>query len=103
MFRLQRDSQAAVQEAHWLFEHIDATLVDSGGTWLAGGTLPTLADIAMYTYTAHAPEGGISLDAYSALRLWLAPARRGASRVPADGGFGRRLAVRRRGMTAQST
>lgn len=71
VFRLQRDSQAAVQEAHWLFERIDATLVDSGGPWLAGGALPTIADIAIYTYTAHAPEGGVSLDGYPALRDWL--------------------------------
>ena len=72
VFRLGRDTQAAVQEAHWLFERVEASLVDSGEPWLAGGTLPTIADIAMYTYTAHAPEGGISLDAYPALRTWLA-------------------------------
>lgn len=71
VFRLQRDTQPAVQEAHWLFERIDSTLVASGGPWLAGGASPTIADIAMYTYTAHAPEGGVSLDAYPALRAWL--------------------------------
>lgn len=71
VFHLPRDPQPAVQEAHWLFERIDAALVDSGGPWLVGGTLPTLADIAIYTYTAHAPEGGVSLDAYPALRDWL--------------------------------
>ena len=35
------------------------------------GTRPTIADVAMYTYTAHAPEGGVSLQAYSHLRAWL--------------------------------
>ncbi len=71
VFHLPRDPQAAVQEAHWLFERIDAALADSGGPWLVGGAQPTLADIAIYTYTAHAPEGGVSLDAYPALRDWL--------------------------------
>lgn len=28
------------------------------------GDAPTIADVAIYTYTAHAPEGGISLEAY---------------------------------------
>ncbi|MBM9400820.1 glutathione S-transferase [Gluconacetobacter azotocaptans] len=39
--------------------------------WLAGNR-PTLADCAAYPYLALAPEGGISLDAYPALRQWLA-------------------------------
>jgi glutathione S-transferase len=33
---------------------------------------PTIADIALYSYTAHAPEGGVSLAPYPALRQWLA-------------------------------
>jgi len=71
VFGLQRDTSAAVQEAHWLFARAEAALADGNELWLAGGALPTIADIAMYTYTAHAPEGGVSLDAYPALRAWL--------------------------------
>lgn len=71
VFCLQRDPQAAVQEAHWLLERMQATLADGGGPWLAGGDLPTIADVALYTYTAHAPEGGVSLDGYPAVRVWL--------------------------------
>jgi glutathione S-transferase len=33
---------------------------------------PTIADIALYTYTAHAPEGGVSLEPCPAIRAWLA-------------------------------
>jgi glutathione S-transferase len=33
--------------------------------------VPTVADIAIYTYTAHAPEGGISLLPYPSIRAWL--------------------------------
>jgi glutathione S-transferase len=36
------------------------------------GNMPTIADVAMYSYTAHAPEGGVSLDPYGHVRNWLA-------------------------------
>lgn len=32
---------------------------------------PTIGDVACYSYVAHAPEGGISLDAYQAVLAWL--------------------------------
>jgi len=32
---------------------------------------PTIADLACYSYVAHAPEGGISLEPYPATRRWL--------------------------------
>ena len=32
---------------------------------------PTIADVALYSYTAHAPEGGISLEPYPHVRAWL--------------------------------
>jgi glutathione S-transferase len=35
------------------------------------GAEPTIADLALYSYTAHAPEGGISLDPYRAVAQWL--------------------------------
>lgn len=36
------------------------------------GDAPTIADIALYSYTAHAPEGGIPLASYPAVQAWLA-------------------------------
>jgi glutathione S-transferase len=36
------------------------------------GDKPTVADVAMYTYTAHAPEGGVDLTRYEAITGWLA-------------------------------
>jgi glutathione S-transferase len=50
------------------------TLLDShldGRDFLAASH-PTIADIALYTYTAHAPEGGIALDPYPNVQAWLA-------------------------------
>mgnify|MGYP002653329791 CR=1 FL=1 len=32
----------------------------------------TIADVAHYSYTAHAPEGGVSLEPYPNIRAWLA-------------------------------
>ena len=80
VFLLNRDTTAVVQEAHWLLTRVEGSLQDSPGRWLAGGEQPTIADVALYTYTAHAPEGGIALDAYPAVRDWLA-------RVEGLGGF----------------
>ena len=71
VFNLERDTAPAAQEARWLFDRLDGALIDSGADWLAGGDKPTIADVALYTYTAHAPEGGISLDEYRALNAWL--------------------------------
>ncbi|WP_394199249.1 glutathione S-transferase family protein [Litoreibacter albidus] len=42
-----------------------------GRDWLVGDR-PTIADVAAYSYTAHAPEGNVSLDPYPNVRAWLA-------------------------------
>jgi glutathione S-transferase len=49
------------------------------------GQKPTIADVAAYSYLAHAPEGGVSLDPYPAVRAWLAriEALPGFIRMPA--------------------
>lgn len=72
LFGLQRDTSVAVKEAHLLFSRVDAALAEHAAPWLAGAALPSIADLALYAYTAHAPEGGIALDDYPALRAWLA-------------------------------
>lgn len=42
----------------------------AGRSYLAAGH-PTIADLACYSYVAHAPEGGIVLTPYPAVRAWL--------------------------------
>ncbi|MDA5557815.1 glutathione S-transferase family protein [Shimia sp. MMG029] len=42
-----------------------------GQDWLVGDR-PTIADVAAYSYTAHAPEGNVSLAPYPNVRAWLA-------------------------------
>ncbi|NJN45723.1 MAG: glutathione S-transferase [Candidatus Competibacteraceae bacterium] len=36
------------------------------------GDKPTIADVSLYSYTAHAPEGNVSLEPYPNVRRWLA-------------------------------
>ncbi|MBO9447556.1 glutathione S-transferase [Ruegeria sp. R14_0] len=43
----------------------------NGRDWLVGDR-PTIADVAAYSYTAHAPEGNVSLDPYPNVRAWIA-------------------------------
>jgi glutathione S-transferase len=52
-----------------LFNTMEAHL--KGRQWLASDHA-TLAELAMYAYTAHAPEGGVSLEPYPRLRQWVA-------------------------------
>ena len=65
--RLQE--QAPRDAAARLFALMDAQLATQ--PFLAAAH-PTIADVAMYSYTAHAPEGGVSLEPYGHLRAWLA-------------------------------
>lgn len=51
-----------------LFHMMDSHLAQR--QWLATPH-PTIADLACYSYIAHAPEGRISLEAYPAIRAWL--------------------------------
>lgn len=41
-----------------------------GEAFLVGGA-PTVADIACFPYVALAPDGGVTLDAYPSIRLWM--------------------------------
>jgi len=51
-----------------LFDVLDQELADKP---FAVGSRVSIADIAAYTYIAHAPEGGVSLEPYSNIRAWL--------------------------------
>ena len=70
LFGLQRDASEAIERGHQLFRIIENTLVQQDSPFITGAEA-TLADIALYSYTAHAPEGKVSLDDYPALRAWL--------------------------------
>ena len=72
--RLQRisgqgDGVALHAQSHQFFARVEQHLQQRD--WLVGAA-PTIADVALYSYTARAPEGGIPLDDYPRLRAWLA-------------------------------
>ncbi|MBL4908372.1 MAG: glutathione S-transferase [Sneathiella sp.] len=52
----------------WAFDRLNDHLSDRDWTV---GEKPTIADVALYTYIAHAPEGNVDLAAYSNIRAWL--------------------------------
>ena len=62
------DLPRAQQIASDLLRFMDGHL--SGGGFLAAEH-PTIADLACYSYVAHAPEGRISLEPYPAVRAWI--------------------------------
>ena len=62
------DHQLAIDTAHSVLAVIDAEL--EGNNWLVTEN-PTIADIANYTYIAHAPEGDVSLENYPNIQAWL--------------------------------
>ncbi|MYM56892.1 glutathione S-transferase family protein [Thalassovita mangrovi] len=68
LFGAPVDRDAARAKAHCLFAVIDPLLQTR--PFLAGSEV-TIADIAAYSYIAHAPEGGVSLEAYPAIHAWL--------------------------------
>lgn len=62
------DRNSAVRISGNLFRFLDAHVADR--EYLAADH-PTIADLACYPYIAHAPEGGVSLQPYPAVRSWL--------------------------------
>ncbi|MBT9591309.1 MAG: glutathione S-transferase [Thiobacillus sp.] len=68
VFKAPVNVEEAIARANDLFAVMEAELKMSA--FLAGNT-PTIADIANYTYIAHAPEGNVSLDPYPQIRSWL--------------------------------
>ena len=77
VFGAELDHETLIKNSQALLETLEAHLQDR--SWLAGEHA-TIADIADYTYIAHAPEGNVSLNGYPAVRTWL-------SRVEALPGF----------------
>ena len=69
LFKRPDDPVAMQQRASGLLRVMEQALATR--PFLAGPQA-TLADIALYTYTLLAPEGGVSLAPYSNVRAWLA-------------------------------
>jgi len=63
------NTDEVIGRAHTLLKVIDAELAKAP---FLTGSEPTIADVANYSYIAHAPEGNVSLEPYANVRSWLA-------------------------------
>lgn len=69
LFRAPFQPTEVIQRGQQILSVINAEL--EGKSWIIGGSHPTIADVALYSYIARAPEGNISLEPYVQLRVWL--------------------------------
>ena len=68
VFGAKYDPQDVIRNAHSILKLIDAEL--EGQDWIAGAG-PTIADVALYSYVAKAPEGNVDLSSYTNVGNWL--------------------------------
>ncbi|WP_232629890.1 glutathione S-transferase family protein [Methylobacterium sp. Leaf118] len=61
--------EEVIARAHAILTLVEGEL--AARDWLAAGH-PTLADVALYSYVAAAPEGNVDLAPYPGIRAWLA-------------------------------
>ena len=69
VFGASFNAEEVIARAHALLKVMDQELASS--SYLVDNT-PTIADVAAYSYIAHAPEGNVSLAEYANVRAWLA-------------------------------
>ncbi|TDN70751.1 glutathione S-transferase [Paraburkholderia sp. BL10I2N1] len=69
VFGARLNPDEVIQRAHTVLGRIETRL--SNRTWLATTAHPSVADIALYSYVAHAPEGNVDLAAYPHVNAWL--------------------------------
>lgn len=68
VFKAPFHAEEVIARAHRILTLIDAAL--EGHEWIAAAT-PTIADVALYSYIAQAPEGNVDLSAYTNVNAWL--------------------------------
>ena len=62
--------EAGKRDLRQLELRLTALQID-GEDWLAGGTAPSMADLACFPYVALSPDAGLDHDGYPAIRSWL--------------------------------
>ena len=68
IFNAGFNPEEVIGRAHAILKVIEAELV--GRQWIAADH-PTIADVALYSYIARAPEGNVDLSAYANVNAWL--------------------------------
>lgn len=90
LFGAAFDVDEVIARAHATLVVVEKTLAER--RWIAGTVEPTIADVALYSYIARAPEGNVDLKPYPRVNAWLArvealpgfvPFQRSAARLEA--------------------
>ena len=68
LFGAKFNAEDVIGRAHAVLKVIDEEL--AGRKWIAANN-PTIADVALYSYIARAPEGNVDLTAYGNVNAWL--------------------------------
>jgi len=68
VFGAKYDANEVIARAHVLLKRLESRL--SAQDWLASEH-PTIADVAIYSYVARAPEGNVDLSGYPAVNAFL--------------------------------
>jgi glutathione S-transferase len=68
LFGAKFNAEEVIGRAHAVLTLIDEELVDKD--WIAASN-PTIADVALYSYVARAPEGNVDLTSYRNVNAWL--------------------------------
>ncbi|MCD0504156.1 glutathione S-transferase family protein [Bordetella petrii] len=68
VFGAKFNPEEVIARAHVLLARLEQHL--AAREWLVGGN-PTIADVAIYSYVARAPEGNVDLAAYPAVNRYL--------------------------------
>jgi glutathione S-transferase len=68
VFNAPLDARDAIARAHRILALVNQAL--EGRDWIVGRH-PTIADLALYSYTSHAPEGNVDISGYANVIPWL--------------------------------
>ena len=69
VFGAPLNAEEVIGRAHATLAVMEQTL--AGQRWLASTEQPTIADVALYSYVARAPEGNVDLSGYPRVLAWL--------------------------------
>lgn len=69
IFGANFNADEVIERSHAILKTIDEELADK--QWIIGSARPTLADVALYSYIARAPEGNVDLAPYANVAAWL--------------------------------
>jgi len=69
VFGASFNAEEVIGRAYATLEVMEQTLATS--RWIAETDDPTIADVALYSYTARAPEGNVDLSGYPRVQAWL--------------------------------